>query len=98
MMARLLKMMVGADGWYAANMLTSGDIKPPILLTMEPKPEAVCLKPTLVVSVFITGKMLHVSAYRKEVGNSSCTYTEQMDPAQFRKIRPAVTSTVTATA
>lgn len=44
MMDRLPKRMVGMDGWYVANMLTGGDIKPPILLAMEPKPAAVCLK------------------------------------------------------
>lgn len=36
--------MVGIDLWYVANMLSNGDTKPPALLTMEPKPEAVCLK------------------------------------------------------
>lgn len=45
MMERLLKIMVGIAGWYIPNRLTSGDIKPPILLTMDPRPEAVCLKP-----------------------------------------------------
>lgn len=41
---RLLKTMVGMDQWYTANMLSNGDSKPPALLAMEPKPEAVCLK------------------------------------------------------
>lgn len=36
--------MIGMDEWYTANMLTSGDIKPPARLAIEPKPEAVCLK------------------------------------------------------
>lgn len=38
-----------------------------------------------------------VETHRKDVGNSSCTYTEHTDPAQLRKIRPAVTNKVTAT-
>jgi len=41
---RLLKTTVGMDQWYTANMLSSGASRPPTLLAMEPKPEAVCLK------------------------------------------------------
>lgn len=41
---RLLKTMVGMDQWYTANMLSNGDSRPPALLAIEPKPEAVCLK------------------------------------------------------
>ncbi|TNN56712.1 hypothetical protein EYF80_033057 [Liparis tanakae] len=41
---RLLKTMVGMDQWYTAKMLSNGASKPPALLAMEPKPEAVCLK------------------------------------------------------
>ncbi|KAG7227360.1 hypothetical protein INR49_000365 [Caranx melampygus] len=41
---RLLKTTVGMDQWYMANMLSGGESKPPALLAMEPKPDAVCLK------------------------------------------------------
>lgn len=59
---RLLNTMVGMDQWYMASMLSSGDSKPPALLAMEPKPEAVCLKherthvrPPQFVEVFFGG-------------------------------------------
>lgn len=40
----LLNTTVGMDLWYVSNMLSNGETKPPALLAMEPKPEAVCLK------------------------------------------------------
>lgn len=53
---RPLKTTVGMDQWYMANMLSGGDSKPPALLAMEPKPEAVCLKHERThVKVFLCG-------------------------------------------
>ena len=154
---RLLKTTMGMDQWYMANMLSNGASKPPALLTMEPKPEAVCLKqrhretlkyflivnkiPLNPSSTIITvQKWLYFklwclacylyffvptnnwltwwliwkrlqwwnisfttlrwkdSTYRKDVGNSSWTYTLHMDPAQFAKKRPEVANMVIATA
>lgn len=73
MMERLLKIMVGMAGWYIPNRLTSGDTKPPTLLAMEPRPEAVCLKPVThpVRKKHILLFKLDIKTYRKDVGISS---------------------------
>lgn len=100
MMERLPKIIVGIAGWYIPNRLTSGDTKPPILLTMETRPEAVCLKPVthLVRKKHVLPFKLDIKNHRKDVGNSSWRYTEHTDPDQFKKIRPAATNVVTVTA
>lgn len=41
--ARLLKITMGMDQWYMANMLHVGDSRLPIRKIMEPRPTAVCL-------------------------------------------------------